>query len=146
MYQRFKGFRGFRGFRGGWIALRAMLIKPALRKWPLCLQCCMTNRKGPLPQEGGPKGETTHYILCVALLLQNVFAVHAVRRRRIGASLEKRFLRLTGPSGRRVLRFDSGFAAEGCGIALSGDEYEACVTFLLSRLPFVILSASEGSR
>ena len=23
-----------------------------------------------------PKGETTHYILCVALLLQNVFAVH----------------------------------------------------------------------
>ena len=34
---------------------------------------------------GAPKGETTHYILCVALLLQNVFAVHAVRRRRIGA-------------------------------------------------------------
>ena len=29
--------------------------------------CC-----APLP----PKGETTHYILCVAVLLQNVFAVH----------------------------------------------------------------------
>ena len=25
---------------------------------------------------------------------------------------------------RRVLRFDSGFAAEGCGIALTGDEYK----------------------
>ena len=23
-----------------------------------------------------------------------------------------------------VLRFDSGFAAEGCGIALTGDEYK----------------------
>ena len=27
-------------------------------------------------QRVAPKGETTHYILCVALLLQNVFAVH----------------------------------------------------------------------
>ena len=30
----------------------------------------------------------------------------------------KRFLRWTGPMGRRVLRFDSAFGAEGCGIAL----------------------------
>ena len=59
----------------------------------LCHRWCMTKCQSPLPQEGGmaPKGETTRYILCVALLLQNVFAVHAVRRRRIGASLEKRF-------------------------------------------------------
>ena len=28
------------------------------------------------PQVGTPQGETTHYILCVAVLLQNVFAVH----------------------------------------------------------------------
>ena len=31
-----------------------------------------------LRKEVAPKGETTHYILCVALLLQNVFAVHAI--------------------------------------------------------------------
>ena len=31
----------------------------------------------PIPLRGlPPKGETTHYILCVASLLQNVFAVH----------------------------------------------------------------------
>ena len=29
----------------------------------------------------------------------------------------KRFSRLTGPVGQRILTFDSGFAAEGCGIA-----------------------------
>ena len=89
---------------------RAMSMKPALRDLHLCLQCCMARSKSLLPQGGGRH-----------------------RRRRIGASLEKRFLRLTGPSGRRVLRFDSGFAAEGCGIALSGDEYEVSVTGLPSR-------------
>ena len=30
--------------------------------------------------------------------------------------------------GRRVLKFDGAFQAEGCGIALSGDEYEVSVT------------------
>ena len=30
------------------------------------------------------------------------------------------FLRLTGPGGLRVLKLDSGFAAEGCGGALTG--------------------------
>jgi hypothetical protein len=29
-------------------------------------------------------------------------------------------LRLTGPRGLRVLKLDSGFAAEGCGGALTG--------------------------
>ena len=29
-------------------------------------------------------------------------------------------LRLTGPGGLRVLKLDSGFAAEGCGGALAG--------------------------
>jgi hypothetical protein len=29
-------------------------------------------------------------------------------------------LRLTGPGGLRVLKLDSGFAAEGCGSALAG--------------------------
>ena len=32
--------------------------------------------------------------------------------------------------GRKVLKFDSPSGAEGCGIALAGDEYEVSVTFL----------------
>ena len=34
-----------------------------------------------------------------------------------------RVLKIDGAFAPRVLRFDSGFAAEGGGIALSGDEY-----------------------
>ena len=30
--------------------------------------------------------------------------------------------------GRRVLKFDGAVGPEGCGIALSGDEYEVSVT------------------
>jgi hypothetical protein len=30
--------------------------------------------------------------------------------------------------GRKVLKFDSPSGAEGCGIALAGDEYEVSVT------------------
>ena len=41
-----------------------------------------------------------------------------------------RFLRWTGPMGRRVLKFDGAFGPEGCGIALSGDEYKVSVTGL----------------
>ncbi len=47
----------------------------------------------------------------------------------------RRFLRLTGPPGRRVLRFDSGSAAEGCGIALWGDAYKVSVTGLVFVSP-----------
>ena len=58
----------------------------------------------PSPGRGvAPKGETTHYILCVALLLQNVFAVHAIRRRRIGASSPPRNFRCS--SGLRPAPF-----------------------------------------
>ena len=32
--------------------------------------------------------------------------------------------------GRRVLKFDGAFGPEGCGIALTGDEYEVSVTGL----------------
>ena len=39
------------------------------------------------------------------------------------------------PDGRRVLKFDGAFGPEGCGIALSGDEYEVSVT----DLPFCII-------
>ena len=39
-----------------------------------------------------------------------------------------RFLGLTGPMGRRVLKFDGAFGPEGCGIALSGDAYKVSVT------------------
>ena len=37
-------------------------------------------------------------------------------------------LRIDRPDGRRVLKFDGAFGPEGCGIALSGDEYEVSVT------------------
>ena len=37
----------------------------------------------------------------------------------------ERFLRWTRPGAVRVLRFDSACGAEGCGIALAGDEYFA---------------------
>ena len=48
----------------------------------------------------------------------------------------RRFLRLTGPLGRRVLRFDSGLAAEGCGIAaFGGDDYKVSVTELVFVSP-----------
>lgn len=40
-----------------------------------------------------------------------------------------------GPSGPRVLKFDGAFGPEGCGIALTGDEYEVDVTYLPSSLP-----------
>ena len=57
--------------------------------------------------------------------------VAACRRRvvyRFAQGAEKRFLRWTGPLGRRVLRFDGPCGPEGCGIALTGDEYEVSVT------------------
>ena len=47
-------------------------------------------------------------------------------------------MRVNGPKGPkvlRVLRFDSGKAAEDDGIALTGDEYKDSVTGLPSRLP-----------
>ena len=44
-----------------------------------------------------PTGETTHYILCVAPLLQNVFAVH----------------RFAQGAGKKVLRIDWPFRARG---------------------------------
>ena len=47
----------------------------------------------------------------------------------------RRVLRLTGPTGRRVLRFDSTFVAEGCGIALSGDIYKVSVAGLVFVSP-----------
>ena len=42
-------------------------------------ECAQRDRNAPLSPPMAvlpPKGETTHYILCVASLLQNVFAVH----------------------------------------------------------------------
>ena len=41
-----------------------------------------------------------------------------------------RVLRIDRPDGRRVLKFDGTFGPEGCGIALTGDEYEVSVTGL----------------
>ena len=54
------------------------------------------------PQVGTPQGETTHYILCVAVLLQNVFAVH---RLSAAGCVE-------GPR-KKVLKIDTRCAGEG---------------------------------
>ena len=42
--------------------------------------------------------------------------------------MKEKVLRIDRPEGRRVLKFDGAFGPEGCGIALSGDEYEVSVT------------------
>ena len=42
--------------------------------------------------------------------------------------MEEKVLRIDRPEGRRVLKFDGAFGPEGCGIALSGNEYEVSVT------------------
>ena len=42
--------------------------------------------------------------------------------------MKEKVLRIDRPAGRRVLKFDGAFGPEGCGIALSGDEYEVSVT------------------
>ena len=48
------------------------------------------------------------------------------RLRREGS--EGKVLRIDRPDGRRVLKFDGAFGPEGCGIALTGDEYKVSVT------------------
>ena len=47
----------------------------------------------------------------------------------------KRFLRLTGPSGRRVLRFDGSFGPEGCGIAYGATSWPGFRGFKRFCLP-----------
>ena len=42
--------------------------------------------------------------------------------------MKEKVLRIDRPEGRRVLKFDGAFGPEGCGIALSGNEYEVSVT------------------
>ena len=46
----------------------------------------------------------------------------------LGHTFGVRVLKMDRPDGRRVLKFDGAFGPEGCGIALSGDEYEVSVT------------------
>ena len=48
----------------------------------------------------------------------------------LGHTFGVRVLKMDRPDGRRVLKFDGAFGPEGCGIALSGDEYEVSVTGL----------------
>ena len=50
---------------------------------------------GAVPSTLAPKGETTHYDLCVALLLQIMFAVHAKGASNLSP------LRTFGPAGRQ---------------------------------------------
>ena len=69
----------------------------------------------------------------------------AAPRPRVQKVLKGRFLGLTGPMGRRVLKFDGAFGPEGCGIALTGDEYKVSVTDLLS-VPYGMISILVISR
>ena len=55
--------------------------------------------------------------------------------------MKEKVLRIDRPEGRRVLKFDGAFGPEGCGIALSGDEYEVSVT----DLPFFIIRYDRHS-
>ena len=55
--------------------------------------------------------------------------------------MKEKVLRIDRPEGRRVLKFDGAFGPEGCGIALSGDEYEVSVT----DLPFCIIRYDRHS-
>ena len=55
--------------------------------------------------------------------------------------MKEKVLRIDRPEGRRVLKFDGAFGPEGCGIALSGDEYEISVT----DLPFCIIRYDRHS-
>ena len=49
--------------------------------------------------------------------------------------VKEKVLRIDRPDGQRVLKFDGTFGPEGCGIALSGDEYEVSVT----SLPYCVI-------
>ena len=53
----------------------------------------------------------------------------------------RKVLKIDRPDGRRVLKFDGAFGPEGCGIALSGGEYEVSVT----DLPFCIIRYDRHS-
>ena len=55
--------------------------------------------------------------------------------------MKEKVLRIDRPEGRRVLKFDGAFGPEGCGIALSGNEYEVSVT----DLPFCIIRYDRHS-
>ena len=56
-----------------------------------------------------PTGETTHYILCVAPLLQNVFAVHRFAQ---GATAPMA-LRVAVAASPQILKRDAAGAADG---------------------------------
>ena len=143
--------------RGLWLALRAMLIKSALRDW-LSMSYSMLSilRIGSL--RSPPKGETAEWYMkymtrcfsspyfsfplegksreagkgvqgrapigcSIANLTANrrpVSFLLLTLGHTFGVNVQKaqrgRFLRLTGPIGRRVLKFDGAFGPEGCGL------------------------------
>ena len=49
-------------------------------------------------------------------------------RSAFGHAFGVRVLKMDRPDSRRVLKFDGAFGPEGCGIALTGDEYKVSVT------------------
>ena len=62
-------------------------------------------------------------MICASLaLLQIMFAVH-----RFAQEAGKKVLKMNGPAAQGFLSL-TALRAEGCGIALSGDEYEVSVT------------------
>ena len=73
-----------------------------------------------------PTGKTTHYILCVAPLLQNVFAVH-----RFAQGAGRKVLRIDRPAAGGFLSL-TAFQAEGCGIALRAMSINSALRIHLS--------------
>ena len=75
-------------------------------------------------------------MICASLaLLQIMFAVH-----RFAQGAGKKVLKMNGPTAQGFLSL-TALRAEGCGIALSSDEYEVSVT----DLPFCVIWHSKHS-
>ena len=69
-----------------------------------------------------PQGKRLTMICASLALLQIMFAVH-----RFAQGAGKKVLKMNGPAAQGFLSL-TALRAEGCGIALSGDEYEVSVT------------------
>ena len=110
MGRRVLKFDGLSG-RGLWWRLRRRFYKKGARLAPQVVQ------KGCTPQ-----GKRLTMICASLVLLQIMFAVH-----RFAQGAGKKVLKMNGPAAQGFLSL-TALRAEGCGIALSGDEYEVSVT------------------
>ena len=53
----------------------------------------------------------------------HTFGVRVQKVQKVQRVQRGKVLRIDRPDGRKVLKFDGAFGPEGCGIALTGDEY-----------------------